>query len=426
MTSVAIAEKKKNFIIPGVVGNILEWYDFSLYGYFASIISSLFFPTDNQSIALFKTFGIFAAGFLMRPIGAIIFGHFGDRYGRKKILAVSIILMSGSTFIIGILPTYSQIGVTAGILLTICRLMQGLAVGGEFSGSIVYIIEHSSQTKRGMYGSLTMQSAFTGLFIGSIVGAIVNGLAEGTAYEHMAWRIPFLLGVVLGFIGLYLRLQMPETPGFVKLQEKGTTSKHPLVESLREHPIEILKSTLLVFLPSMSFYLCFVYLSSYFYIYLNLPLTTSLVINSISMVVILLIIPWFGYLSDKIGRKPVLFAGATLICLFSYPLFLLLAKATFASVLTAQICFAILVSLCYSAVPATLVEMVSTKVRYTAMSLPFNLSNALFAGTAPLFATFIINKSNNILAPAFYLIIAGIVMIITVCTIKETYNKQLL
>lgn len=426
MTTAVIDEKKKNFIMPGIVGNILEWYDFSLYGYFASIISSLFFPTDNPSIALFKTFGIFAAGFLMRPIGAIIFGHFGDRYGRKQILAVSIILMSGSTFIIGILPTYSQIGMTAGVLLTICRLLQGLAVGGEFSGSIVYIIEHSSQTKRGMFGSLTMQSAFTGLFLGSIVGAIVNGLAQGSAYEDIAWRIPFLLGVLLGFIGLYLRLQMPETPGFVKLKEKGTTSKHPLLESLREHPIDIIKGTLLVFLPSMSFYLCFVYLSSYFVLYLKLSLTTSLVINSISMVIILIVIPWFGYLSDKIGRKPVLFTSAILICISSYPLFLLLGKATFASVLTAQIGFAILVALCYSAVPATLVEMFATKVRYTAMSLPFNLSNALFAGSAPLVATFIINKSGSILAPAFYLILASIVMIFTVFTIKETYNKKLL
>ena len=338
-------ERNKNIIIPGLIGNILEWYDFSLYGYFASVISSLFFPADNQATALIKTFGVFAVGFLMRPIGAILFGHFGDRYGRKKTLAASVILMALSTVSIGLLPTHAQIGIWAGILLMICRLLQGLAVGGEFSGSIVYIIEHAPTERRGMYGSLTMFSAFAGLLLGSVVGAIVESLTVNTEYANIAWRYPFLFGVVLGFVGLYLRLRMPETPNFIELKKTGqTATKHPLLDSFREHPVDMLKSTLLVFLPAMGFYLCFVYLSSYLTIYLKLPLHTSLIVNSISMAVILLVIPWIGHLSScKVGRKPVLMLGAISICLFSYPLFLLLAKGTFASALMSQIAFAVLI-----------------------------------------------------------------------------------
>ncbi len=425
MSSAVVGETKRSVIIPGIIGNILEWYDFSLYGYFAPVISGLFFPTNNPTTALLKTFGVFAVGFLMRPIGAIFFGHFGDRFGRKKTLAISIILMALSTVIMGLLPTHAEIGVLAGILLTVCRLLQGLAVGGEFSGSIVYIIEHAPTERRGMYGSLTMFSAFAGLLLGSVVGAIVGGLAEGTEYANMAWRFPFLFGIVLGAVGLYLRLRMPETPGFIKLQKVGQTTKQPLLDSFREHPLDMFKGTLLVFLPAMGFYMCFVYLSSYLSIYLKIPLHTALVVNSISMIVILLVIPWFGHLSDKYGRKPILSIGAISICILSYPLFLLLGKGTFASALTSQIFFAILISLCYAAVPATLVEMFPTKIRYTAMSFPYNLSNAIFGGTAPLFATLLIEKTGTIMAPSFYLIFSGIVMLLTLFCLKETYNKSL-
>ena len=217
----------------------------------------------------------------------------------------------------------------------------------------------------------------------------------------MAWRFPFLFGVVLGAVGLYLRLRMPETPSFIELQKTASTTKHPIFDSFRDHPIDMIKSTLLVFLPAMGFYLCFVYLSSYLSLYLKLPLHTALVINSISMVVILLVIPWIGHLSDKYGRKPILMVGAISVCLFSFPLFILLTKGTFVSALVTQMVFAILISVCYAAVPATLVEMFPTKIRYTAMSFPYNLSNAIFGGTAPLVATYLINATGTILAPSF-------------------------
>jgi MFS transporter, MHS family, proline/betaine transporter len=416
---------KKNIIVPGSLGNVLEWYDFSLYGYFAAIISSLFFPGGNQTVSLIKTFGVFAVGFLMRPIGAILFGHFGDRWGRKKTLAASVILMAIPTVLMGLLPTHAQIGVWAGILLTLCRLLQGLAVGGEQAGSIVYLIEHAPDGRRGLYGSWTMFSAFTGLLIGSAVGAITSGLAAGTAYADIAWRLPFLFGIVLAGIGLYLRLRMPETPNFTELLSTGRTIKHPFLQALREKPGAMLQGTLLVFLPAMGFYLAFVYLSSYLKLYLKLPLDVALTANSISMLIILLVIPFVGRLSDRIGRKPTLIMGAVATCILAYPLFLLLGQGTFAAALIAQIIFALLTAFCYAAVPAALVEMFATKMRYSAMAFSYNLSNTIFGGTAPLVATYLIHATRTIYAPSFYLIFAGIVMLIIVLCLKETYKQQL-
>ena len=424
MPSTKPATSRAKLIIPGIIGNILEWYDFSLYGYFAPIIAILFFPTNNQFLSLLSTFGVFAIGFLMRPLGAIIFGFFGDKVGRKKTLAIAVILMAIPTTLIGLLPTHQQIGVFAGILLTACRLLQGLAVGGEFSGSIVYITEHAPQNRRGLYGSWAMFSAFTGLLLGSAVGALTT-LLSADALNSWGWRIPFIMGFFLGIVGLYLRLRMPETPQFLAIKEKNQILDNPITRSFKIALWPMIMAAGLVFLPAMGFYLLFVYLSSYMTTILHLPLRLSLTINSISMLGIIIVIPWIGLLSDKIGRKPVLFIGSLGFIIFSYPLFILLQQATFTSLLFAQTSFAILVCFAYAAIPATLVELVTTNIRYTAMSFPYNFSNAVFGGTAPLVATYLISKTGNPLSPSFYLVFAGIVMFVFVLLLKETYRNPL-
>ncbi|WP_131782224.1 MFS transporter [Legionella gresilensis] len=412
-------------ILPGILGNILEWYDFSLYGYFAPIIAKLFFPTSDKLLSLLATFGVFATGFIMRPIGALLFGYFGDRNGRKKTLAASIILMAIPTTLIGLLPTYQQMGIFAGILLLICRLLQGLAVGGEFCGSIVYITEHSPANRRGMFGSWAMFSAFAGLLLGSGVTALFNALLSQQDLISWGWRIPFIAGLLLGAVGLYFRLRMPETPNFVTIKNRQQILINPVNQAFKVAAQPMVISTALVFLPAMSFYLLFVYLPSYMTEILGMSLHRSLTINTISMLVIILVIPLIGLLSDIIGRKPVLLTGAIGFGLLSYPLFLLIQHTTFISVLLAQVMFAILVSFAYAAIPATLVELVGTNIRYTAMSFPYNLSNAVFGGTAPLVATYLIEKTNNPLAPSFYLIFAAMIMFFVVPLIQEGYKKSL-
>lgn len=414
----------RKLIIPGVVGNILEWYDFSLYGYFATIIAQLFFPTTNKLVSILATFGVFAIGFLMRPLGAIIFGYYGDKVGRKKTLSIAIILMAIPTTLIGLLPTYADWGIMASILLLICRLLQGLAVGGEFCGSIVYLLEHAPQNRRGMYGGLSMFSAFAGLLLGSGVAALIS-LLPPDELNVWGWRIPFLMGILLGFIGLFLRWRMPETPNFIDAQKSQKLVKNPITQAFKTALLPMLLSVGLVFLPAMSFYLLFVYLSSYMTTYLHIALHTALFINTISMLGIIIIIPWVGLLSDKIGRKPLLFIGALGFIVFSYPLFLLLQHANFFSILFVQISFAVLLCLVYASIPAVLVEMFDTHFRYSAMAFPYNLANAIFGGTAPLFATYLISITNNVLAPSFYLIFAAIIMFFLLFFLKESYHKKL-
>ncbi|MDF1757218.1 MAG: MFS transporter [Legionellaceae bacterium] len=412
-------------ILPSIIGNVLEWFDFSLYGYFAPIIARLFFPSSNQYHALLATFGIFAVGFLMRPLGALIFGYYGDRFGRKITLSVAVILMAIPTTLIGCLPTYEQIGILSPILLTIFRLLQGLAVGGEFAGSAVYITEHAPDNRRGMYGSLVMFSAFFGILLGSGMGALITGLLSIEDMDHWGWRIPFMMGLLLGFFGYYLRSKMPETPIFLKMKALNTVLENPIREAVTMAWLPMLISLGITFLPTMSFYLIFLYLSSYMTTFLHISLHLSLITNTLNMLGIIVLIPCVGWLSDQIGRKPVLYLGAIGFILFSYPLFLLLQQATMLSVMLAQFCFAILISFAYAAIPTTLVELFSTKIRYTGVSLSYNVASSVFGGSAPLISVYLISKLKNTMAPSFYLIFAGIIMFVFISLIKETYKSSL-
>lgn len=408
--------------IPGLIGNVLEWYDFALYGYFAPVIAKLFFPTDDQFISLLTTFAVFAVGFIMRPLGAIIFGHFGDRYGRKKALAAAVLLMAIPTTLMGLLPSYASIGIAASLLLTFFRLLQGLAVGGEFTGSIVYILEHAPANRRGFYGSLAMSSAFVGLLLGSGIAALVGMLVGGSELETWAWRIPFVISIILGVVGLYLRYQMPETPVFVRLKQRARQTKFPVISAVKSYWRVILKAIGLVMLPSLGFYLSFVYLPTYLNVYHHVSLVTSLPINTLTMAVIIIASPVFGFISDNIGRWRVLLIGGFGFLIFSVPLFLLLQSPTILKITLAQLGFGLLVAIAYSAVPAILVELFSANVRYTAMSLPYNLANAIFGGTAPLMATSLIYSSDSLLAPGFYLMLIATIMLSMLFFVPETYQ----
>lgn len=411
-------------VFPIIIGNILEWYDFALYGYFAATISKLFFPSGNQLISLIATFGVFAAGFLMRPVGAIIFGHFGDKVGRKKILATSIILMALSTTAIGLIPSYHQIGILAGILLTICRLIQGVAAGGEFPGSIVYLVEHAPAQLRGMFGSFSLLGSGIGFLSASLIGALIISLSVKTHFADVAWRLPFLFGIILGVIGLYLRLRLPESQMFLSLANNKQLLKYPLAHALRHKPLILLKAACLVFAPVIGSYLLFVYIPSYLTIYLKLPLQEALAANSAGWLVVVAIYPLAGYLSDRFGRKRMVALGTMSLVVFSYPLFLAFQQPTLKTVIIIQTIFAVIFAFSYAAIPTMLAEMFPTNIRYSAVAFPQNCA-AIFGGTAPLVATYLIHVSHNLLAPSFYLITVNIFMLITLLFIKESFLDEL-
>lgn len=409
-------------VIPGMIGNVLEWYDFALYGYFASIISPLFFPTHNPMLSRVSTFAVFAIGFLMRPLGALLFGHWGDKYGRKNALSVAILLMAIPTTLIGCLPSIHHIGLWAPGLLILFRLLQGLAVGGEYTGSIVYIIEHAPKDRRGFLGSLIMSSAFFGLFIGSMSALIVYRYFYDVSY---AWRIPFLLSIFLGGVGLYLRLGMPESPIFKQFLQDHQSEEIPIQIILNKHKMTVLQALGLVMLPSAGFYLSFVYLPDYLKFHLDIALSDAMIINTITMLFVILCIPLFGYLSDRFGRKVILFLGAVFFMFFSPALYYLLLTREMTLIYLVFIVFAILVALSYATIPATLSEMFQTDSRYTGMSLPYNIANALFGGTAPLAASSMIYLTGNLISPGIYLSVIAIVTLIVIYHLKETYQTDL-
>lgn len=411
-------------IIPGLIGNILEWYDFALYGYFSSIIAPLFFPANNKTSSYIATYSVFAIGFIMRPLGAIIFGFFGDRYGRKNALSTAILLMAIPTTLIGCLPGFEDIGLWAPALLSICRLLQGLAVGGEFTGSIVYIIEHAPKDQRGFFGSLAMASAFIGLLIGSMTSLIVHQYFNEVSY---AWRIPFIASLLLGGVGLYLRLGMPESPIFKQFILKHSVNKHPLKTVLSQHYFKLVKAMALVMLPSTGFYLSFIYLPIYIKEFLHLSMVGAMQINTISMVCIIITIPFFGWLSDLKGRKFVLALGGAGFLLFSIPLYALLQVGGIAYIYFCMLSFALFVALSYATIPVVLVEMFPVDIRFTGMSLPYNLANALFGGTAPLVASqLIVLSGGNLFMPGIYLCLLAAITCIVISKMPSKLLRDLL
>lgn len=415
----------KNILLPGLSGNILEWYDFAVYAYLAPLISANFFPQHNKTISLIETFGIFAAGFLMRPIGAIIFGHYGDRMGRKAVLIITIALLSIATVLIGCLPGYSTLGIFSAILLTFCRLAQGLAIGGE-PGYCVYLVEHVPNNKRGFYGSLPICCSIIGFLLGSAVAALFGSLLSTDTFSAWGWRIPFFLGIPLGLIGLYFRLHMPETPIFSEMKALDRILHSPLSHALKTEFFTIIKGIALAFIPFVTSFVLVVYLPSYLNIYLKTPIHIALMINTISMIPMALTVPIAGLISDRIGRKPIFFISGLLFIILSYPLFLIMLKGTYLTITIIQTLFAILVGICYAPIYTILIEMFPTNIRYTSLSLSYNLAGALFGGTVPMVCTFLIATTHNLMMPSFLLIFAGIITLLVLPFVAETYKKTLL
>jgi MHS family proline/betaine transporter-like MFS transporter len=420
-----VKSSQKKTLIAGCVANVLEWYDFALYGYLAPVLAKLFFPSDDELTSLISTFGVFAAGYLMRPLGAIIFGNLGDKVGRKKVLIISVTLMAISTTLIGMLPTHAQIGIMAPVLLTLLRLIQGFSVGGEFTGTISFIVEHGRQSSRGLSGSFATFSLIGGILLGSLIGALITSILSEEETINWGWRIPFIFGIVVGGVGLYLRFGIEETPVFKSLENKGGVVKAPIVEALTSYWREILITMGTTWAGSATFYIIFVYMPTYLSSETNIKFSTALNLNTISMVILMIASPFMGALSDRVGRKPVLAIGCLGIAILSYPLFLLISGGNVLYVLVAQAIFAIELAMVFAPLGATLVELFPTRVRLSAMSLGYNVGFSFFGGTAPLIATYIIKETGSNVAPGIYLAFSALISLFVFLIIRETYRDPL-
>jgi len=412
-------------VLAGMIGNAMEWYDYGLYGYLSPILATLFFPSGDPLTSLMATFGVFAAGFLMRPLGAVAFGHLGDRLGRKKALVISVALMAVPTGLIGLLPTYAQAGSLAAILLVVLRLLQGFSVGGEFTGSILFLVEHAPPSRRGFIGSWAGFSTNAGCLLGSGVGALLVTVMGRQGMEAWGWRLPFLLGAGLGVVGLYLRLTVEETPQFRHLTESQGVARLPLREALRHQGWEMVWAFSLLWLSSVGFFTVFVYMPGYLTGVGRLPLDSAMTINWLGMVVVGVVGPLMGAWSDRVGRKPPLLFAAAGMLVLSYPLFWLLSQGDFVLCLAAQCTFAVLLATLASPLYALVVELFTTRTRYTALSLAFNTATALFGGTAPLLATYLVERTGDPCSPGLHMMLSAAVTVGVVCLIRETYREPL-
>jgi MFS transporter, MHS family, proline/betaine transporter len=415
----------KKVILSGMIGNGLEWYDYALYAYMVTIISKLFFPAGNESAHLLATLGIFAVGFVARPFGAILFGRMGDRLGRRAALVASIFLMAIPTGCIGLLPTYAQIGIAAPALLTLMRVLQGLSLGGEFSGSMTYLVEHSPGSKRGAIGSTLVASLIIGFLLGSLLASVIKAATTEAQFESWGWRIPFLLGVPIALIGYYIRHHCDESPTYAAAKRAGTLSKSPLRDTLTHELPRILQAIGIYISVTMPFYLLATYFVTFTEHSLGRSKQEALRLNTIVMLILLVLAPFSAWLSDRFGRRRVMGVTAGAYLLFSYPLMKLMQQPEFSSILVAQSLIAVIVGFYIGPVPALLVEMFPTRIRATAMALAYNISAALFGGTSPMVNEWLINVTGTNMAIAWYLMLCATISLVALAFYRDGYRDAL-
>lgn len=408
-----------------MVGNAFEWYDFALYAYFAPILSKLFFPDEDHFAGLIATYVILAAGYAIRPLGAIIFGHIGDRFGRKQALVLCIFLMTFPTFLIGLLPTYAQIGIWAPILLAALRLVQGLSVGGNLGGTVTFITEYSPNNKRGFIGSWSIVSILTGMIMGSGVAALINIMLPHEAVLAWGWRIPFLMGIFLGTVGLYMRLYIKETPEFEAHKKEQDPNESPIQYVLRSKKREMLYALMIILLNDVGFYTMFAFFPAHLDS-LGYSMDQALRLNTVNMLILAILIPIMGRLSDHVGRKAVMGMSAILFIMLPYPMFTMLAQhPSLSTIWFIQCTFAVALACYFGPMSAMLVELFPTKGRYSAISLSLSTSAAVFGGTAPLVGEFLVRLTGNTIAPAYYMMAAGIITFTALMFMKDRYREIL-
>jgi MHS family proline/betaine transporter-like MFS transporter len=405
-------------VAAGMIGNLLEWYDFAIYGYFAAAIGRHFFPHQDPVAQLLSAFGVFAIGYLMRPVGGALIGHIGDRFGRRAALTFSVVAMAIPTFLIGLLPGYATIGLAAPVALTLLRMVQGLSVGGEYTSSMVFLVEHAPERRRGLMGALASCGATAGILLGSAVGAGFAATMSSAALEAWGWRIPFLLGLVVGIAGYGLRRHVPETLPTERRQ------RAPIVETLRDHWWVVLGIAGLSAFFAAGFYVTFVYLVSWLQTADGIAPARALEINSFSMAVVLPITIAAGWLSDRTGRKPFLLLATILGFVAALPLWWMMHHPSAELAQLGQLGLVLIVGLFVGALPAAMVECAPPSVRCTAVALGYNVTLGVIGGLTPLVAAWLVERTGDELAPAFLIMATAVISFLVILRMPETYRAR--
>ncbi|MBX9621948.1 MAG: MFS transporter [Alphaproteobacteria bacterium] len=398
--------KQVKTVFAAMAGTALEFYDITLYGFFASLFAPLFFPSTNPTISLMASLGTFAAGFLMRPLGGVFFGYVGDRYGRKKALVIAIFLVTLPTVTIGLVPTYAEIGILAPLILILCRLLQGVCVGGEYGGAAVFISEQIQGKRAGLAGSILCATAFLGAIVGSGIGA----LCTASFMPPWGWRIPFLIGGIFGLIAYFFRKGIQETVSFSQVKKKKRDFHFPLKEVFQQRKLNLLCATAMGSCVQIPFYMASIYMQILLINELKFSSSDALLVNTGVMVFWMGLLPIAGFLSDRIGAIKLMSCSALAVMSLVYPLFFLLEHhLSLGTVLIVQLMISLAGVGFMGAAPGLMPQLFPVEERVSGTAVGFSLGQALFSGITPLMATALVTWTGNFKAPAFYLILTSLI-----------------
>ena len=414
MNPVSSLPSRRRIIMAGLVGNVMEWYDFAVYGYFASVIGHQFFPADDPATSLIAAFGAFAAGFLVRPLGGLLFGRIGDLVGRQRALTLSIITMALPTVLMAFLPTYATLGFAAPFMLIALRIVQGLSVGGEYTSSLVFLVEHAPEKGRAFTAIWGAWGATAGILLGSGVGDVLASLLTEEQIATWGWRLPFLMGGLVAGSGYLIRRSM-------HADNPSGESKSPILESFGKYRKPVLQVFLLNIGFGVGFYAAFVYAVTYIKEIDKLPEGIAFNLNTESMALLLIILPAAAWLSDRFGRKPLLIAGSALLTFGAIPLFHLLHTTDPLTIFLGEVGFVIAIGLITGGIVAANVELIPPAVRCTGLAFAYNASIGWFGGTTPMIAAWLIATTGDPIMPAYWVAAAGAITLFTAMfLVRET------
>ncbi|MGL5102839.1 MAG: glycine betaine/L-proline transporter ProP [Plesiomonas sp.] len=438
--------KLKKAITAAALGNAMEWFDFGVYGFVAYALGQVFFPGAAPGLQVIAALATFSVPFLVRPLGGVFFGALGDKFGRQKVLAVTIIIMSISTFCIGLIPSYATIGIWAPILLLLAKLVQGFSVGGEYSGAAIFVAEYSPDKKRGFMGSWLDFGSIAGFVAGAGVVVLISACVGEKNFLDWGWRLPFFLALPLGVIGLYLRHALDETPAFQQHTEKleqqhaqqqlvaaqngsplsamAEPKRVPFREIATKHWKSLLTCVGIVITTNVTYYMLLTYMPSYLSHNLHYSEDHGILIIIAIMIGMLFVQPIIGLLSDKFGRKPFILGGSIGLLLLSVPCFMLINSNQIALIFIGLLILAVLLNAFTGVMASTLPAMFPTEIRYSALAIAFNIS-VLIAGLTPTIVAWLVDMTHNLYVPAYYLMVIAVIGLVTGILMKETANKPL-